>query len=79
MLTPFFVGAGETVTNFAQATSSNTAAYATFFHAMLANGVYLAPSQYEAMFVSLAHTDKVIEETIRASEVAFAAVAKNSR
>lgn len=77
MMTPFFLkNANDPVTNFAQATAGDTAAYATFFHAMLENGVYLAPSQYEAMFVSLAHTDKIIEETIRAAETAFAAVAK---
>ncbi|HSU67555.1 MAG TPA: glutamate-1-semialdehyde 2,1-aminomutase [Tepidisphaeraceae bacterium] len=79
MLTPFFVReSGHLVTNFAQATAGNTPAYATFFRAMLDNGVFLAPSQYEAMFVSLAHTDKVIEQTIRAAEVAFAAVAANA-
>ncbi len=76
MLTPFFVRtAGQAVTNFTQATSSDTASYATFFHAMLDNGVYLAPSQYEAMFVGLAHTDAIIEETIKAAENAFAIVA----
>jgi glutamate-1-semialdehyde 2,1-aminomutase len=75
MLTPFFVKQkGQTVTNFTEATGCDTASYAKFFHAMLDNGVYLAPSQFEAMFVSLAHTDAVIEETIRAAEQAFAAV-----
>jgi glutamate-1-semialdehyde 2,1-aminomutase len=74
MLTPFFTKTAHAVTNFAEATSSDTAAYATFFHAMLDNGVYLAPSQYEAMFVGTAHTDAVIEKTIRAAEKAFAAV-----
>jgi glutamate-1-semialdehyde 2,1-aminomutase len=77
MLTPFFVKRpGQPVTNFAEATSGDTAAYATFFHAMLQNGVLMAPSQYEAMFVSLAHTDSVIERTIHAAERAFEAVAK---
>jgi len=77
MLTPFFVKEqGKTVTNFAEATSGDTQAFAAFFHAMLDAGVYLAPSQYEAMFVSLAHTDKIIEQTIDAAEEAFGAVAK---
>jgi glutamate-1-semialdehyde 2,1-aminomutase len=77
MLTPFFrSAAGQNVTNFAEATASNTKAYATFFHAMLDNGVHLAPSQYEAMFVGLAHTDELIEQTITAAEKAFAAVAR---
>ena len=76
MLTPFFIKeAGQPVTNFAEATAGDTAAYATFFHAMLDNGVYLAPSQYEAMFVGLAHSDEAIAMTINAAEKAFAAVA----
>ena len=80
MLTPFFVrDAAQPVTNFAQATSGDTAAYATFFHAMLQNGVLLAPSQYEAMFVSLAHTDQVIERTLNAAERAFEAVAASRK
>ena len=75
MLTPFFVKEkGQHVTNFAEATSGKTGSYATFFHAMLSNGVMLAPSQYEAMFVGLAHTDRVIDETISVAEKAFAAV-----
>ncbi|HWE97669.1 MAG TPA: glutamate-1-semialdehyde 2,1-aminomutase [Tepidisphaeraceae bacterium] len=74
MLTPFFTKTAHAVTNFAEATSGDTAAYATFFHAMLDNGVYLAPSQYEAMFVGTAHTDAVIEKTIKAAEKAFVAV-----
>ncbi len=78
MLTPFFTKtAGQPVSNYADATSCDTAAYAIFFHAMLDNGIYLAPSQYEAMFVSLSHTDELVEETIRAAEKAFAAVAKS--
>lgn len=75
MLTPFFVRvASQPVTNYAQATACDTATYAKFFHAMLDQGVYLAPSQYEAMFVGLAHTEPIIEQTIDAAEKAFAAV-----
>ena len=80
MLTPFFVRqAGQSVANFADATSGDTAAFATFFHAMLDAGVYLAPSQYEAMFISLAHTDRTIAKTIDAAERAFKAVAERGR
>ncbi len=76
MLTPFFVKvSGTPVENYTQATASDTAAYATFFHAMLENGVMLPPSQYEAWFPGLAHTDSHIEQTIAAAEKAFAAVA----
>jgi glutamate-1-semialdehyde 2,1-aminomutase len=75
MLTPFFVtDHAANVTNFAEATAGDTKAYAVFFHAMLDNGVYLAPSQYEAMFVGLAHTDSHIEQTIKAAEKAMKAV-----
>ena len=75
MMTPFFVRhLGQAVTNFTEATGGDTGAYATFFHSMLENGIYLAPSQYEAMFVSLAHTDDVIDQTIKAAEIAFAKV-----
>ena len=51
--------------------SSDRALYGRFFHAMVNNGVYLAPSQFEAGFVSLAHTDDIIDETISASKRAF--------
>jgi glutamate-1-semialdehyde 2,1-aminomutase len=80
MLTPFFrKSPGQSVTNFDEAVASDTQAYARFFHAMLDHGVHLAPSQYEAMFVGLAHTDQIIEQTIRAAEKAFAVVAEPAR
>jgi glutamate-1-semialdehyde 2,1-aminomutase len=65
------------VANFAQATASDTSVYATFFHAMLTNGVMLAPSQYEAMFVGLSHSDRIIDETLVAAEKAFEIVAQH--
>ena len=64
MLTSFFTG--STVTDWPSAKTSDTALYAKFFQAMLAEGVYLAPSQFECAFVSLAHTDDLIEKTIEA-------------
>ena len=76
MLTPFFVPQGALVRNFIEATASNTSTFATFFHAMLANGVYLPPSQYEAWFVSWSHSDVDIEKTIDAARKAFAACAQ---
>ena len=45
--------------------------YGKFFHAMLDEGVYLAPSQFEAAFVSLAHTDEVIQQTLEAAHKAI--------
>ncbi len=60
------------VTDYASATRSDTCAYARFFHAMLKRGIYLAPSQYETMFVSLAHTEEQIARTIAAAAESFA-------
>jgi glutamate-1-semialdehyde 2,1-aminomutase len=75
MLTPFFIkNPGDAVTNFTQATSCDVSRYATFFHAMLDRGVMMAPSQFEAMFVSLAHTKDTIDETIAAAKEAFAVI-----
>ncbi|HEX2972596.1 MAG TPA: aminotransferase class III-fold pyridoxal phosphate-dependent enzyme, partial [Tepidisphaeraceae bacterium] len=80
MLTPFFVQqAGQSVTNFEEAVAGDVAAFATFFNAMLQNGVYLPPSQFEAWFVGLAHTDDAIDQTIEAARQAFAAVAASRR
>jgi glutamate-1-semialdehyde 2,1-aminomutase len=62
---------GQQVQNFADALSADTAQFAKFFHAMLARGVYLAPSQYEALFVGLAHTDEAIDQTIEAAAAAL--------
>jgi glutamate-1-semialdehyde 2,1-aminomutase len=54
----------ETVSDYAGAKKSDTKRYAAFFNAMLDRGVFLAPSQYEAMFVSAAHTDADIDHTV---------------
>lgn len=69
MWTTFFTA--EPVTNWATANKSNRELYGRFFHAMLDEGVYLAPSQFEAGFVSIAHTDEIIDQTIEASRKAF--------
>lgn len=70
----FFTDAGP-VTNFEQATACNQEQFKAFFHAMLDRGVYLAPSAFEAGFVSAAHGDAEIEATLDAAAQAFAAVA----
>ncbi len=59
------------VKNYQDALTSNTEAYAVFFRKMLEQGVYLAPSQFEVAFMSTAHTDEDIENTIKAAEIAF--------
>jgi len=74
MLTPYFVKTGTSVGNFAQATACDTDAYAKFFHAMLGEGVFLAPSQFEAMFVGLAHGQEYIDRTIGAAKKAMDAI-----
>jgi glutamate-1-semialdehyde 2,1-aminomutase len=64
------------VTDYASACRSDTERYKRFFHAMLDRGVYLAPSQYEVMFISIAHTDDQIDQTIGAAREAFAALSR---
>ncbi len=66
----FFTDA-ERVTNFAQATACDQARFKAFFHAMLERGVYLAPSAFEAGFVSSAHGPEEIDATIEAAAGAF--------
>jgi glutamate-1-semialdehyde 2,1-aminomutase len=65
MWTGFFTD--EPVIDWNSANKCNRQMYGKFFHAMLNEGVYLAPSQFEAAFVSLAHTDDLIEQTIAAA------------
>ncbi|MCB6182736.1 glutamate-1-semialdehyde 2,1-aminomutase [Leeia sp. TBRC 13508] len=60
--------------NFAEVTKSDIARFNAFFHAMLDEGVYLAPSAYEAGFVSIVHDDAIIDETIAAAGRAFSKV-----
>jgi glutamate-1-semialdehyde 2,1-aminomutase len=62
---------GEKVVDYASAKRCDSNRYALFFQAMLQNGVYLAPSPFEAAFVSLAHSEQDIERTIEAAEAAF--------
>jgi glutamate-1-semialdehyde 2,1-aminomutase len=69
MLTSFF--AQEPVVDWNSAKKADTKRYGLFFHGMLEQGIYLAPSQFEAVFLSTAHTSADIEKTIRAARVAF--------
>ncbi len=61
----------EKVETFAQATACDTAFFNRFFHGMLTRGVYLAPSAFEAGFVSIAHDDRVIADTTAAAREAL--------
>ena len=69
----FFTDA-EQVTNFAQATACDQERFKRFFHAMLRRGIYLAPSAFEAGFVSSAHSAAEINATIEAAGEAFAEI-----
>ncbi len=68
-MTNFFVDAP--VTDFQSAMRADTDRYGAFFRHMLAAGIYLAPSQFEAMFVSAAHSDADLARTLEATESAF--------
>ena len=59
------------VTDYESAKKSDTVAFGKFFLAMLEEGIYLAPSQFEAIFLSIAHKEEHIEKTIRAANKAF--------
>ncbi len=59
------------VTDWTTASKSDRQMYGRYFHAMLDQGVYLAPSQFEAAFVGIAHTDEIIDQTIAAAANAF--------
>jgi glutamate-1-semialdehyde 2,1-aminomutase len=72
MFTVFFTP--NEVTDYASARQADTKQHAHFFHALLEAGVYFPPSQFEATFVSDAHTDADLETTIAAAEAAFQAL-----
>jgi glutamate-1-semialdehyde 2,1-aminomutase len=74
MLTIFFTAAP--VTDAASARRSSTRRFGVFFHALLENGVYFPPSQFESAFLSTAHSEADLELTLRAAKLAFAAAAK---
>jgi len=65
LVTPFFTSAP--VHDYESALRSNTKAYAAFFQGMLKRGIYPPPSQFEAWFLSAAHTDADVARTIRAA------------
>jgi glutamate-1-semialdehyde 2,1-aminomutase len=69
MMSAFFTK--EPVVDYASAKQSNTQAYSKFFHRMLNEGIYLAPSQFEAAFLSTAHTAADIEKTLAAARAAL--------
>jgi glutamate-1-semialdehyde 2,1-aminomutase len=75
-LAGLWFGEGEAPTNFAEAKQTDERAFATFFHAMLGEGVALAPGAYEALFVGLGHTDDVLDAVAEAAGRAAVATVK---
>ncbi|WP_170007835.1 glutamate-1-semialdehyde 2,1-aminomutase [Bacillus fonticola] len=71
----FFFNEGP-VTNFDQARRSNLDLFSSYYRAMIEEGIFLPPSQFEGMFLSTAHTDEDIEQTIEAARHAFAKISK---
>ena len=69
LVAPFFTP--DSVESFTGAAKSDLKKYAAYFEKMLARGIYLAPAQFEAMFLSFAHTDEDIEKTIQAAKDVF--------
>jgi len=74
LLTPFFTA--TPVRDYQSALAANTQAYGTFFRGMLKRGVYPPPSQFEAWFLSAAHTDSHVRKTIAAARGAMKDVAR---
>jgi glutamate-1-semialdehyde 2,1-aminomutase len=77
MMTTFFTD--REVVDWATAKTADTKRYAAFFRTMLEQGVSLAPSQFEAAFVSAAHTAEEIDRTLAAARAAFRAAALGDR
>lgn len=74
----FFVKGDETATpkNFDEVTECDIAAFNTFFHGMLDRGIYLAPSAYEAGFMSIKHSQEDLDASIQAADAVLAAMVK---
>ena len=76
MITPFFSPDGAPVHNYADALRCDQVAFSKFFQVLLDEGVLIPPSQFEAWFVSAAHSEKDIEKTVALAEKAMRAVAE---
>jgi len=73
MMTAFFTEAKQ-VTSFDEAMTSDTGKYAVYFKNAVENGLYIAPSQFECLFISMAHTEKDLEKLIKGNRKALEAV-----
>lgn len=72
-----FFNKNSKVKTFKEVMESNNESFQVYFHEMLNNGVYLAPSMYEAGFISMAHTEEEIEKTLDAASLAFEVIKTN--
>lgn len=72
-----FFSEREKISHFSDVMQCNTERFNQFFHSMLASGINLAPSSFEAGFISAAHTDEDINNTIAAADKAFASIASS--
>ena len=70
----FFFTAANPVTSFNQVMNADTKQFNQFFNSMLASGINLAPSPFESGFVSSAHIDDDLQQTLEAAEIAFASI-----
>ena len=73
MMTAFFTDKDQ-VTSFDEAMASDTKKYAAYFREALNNGLYIAPSQFECLFVSMAHTQEDLEKLVAGNRKALEAV-----
>ncbi|NGP45500.1 glutamate-1-semialdehyde 2,1-aminomutase [Bacillaceae bacterium SIJ1] len=64
----------QPVVDFATSSASNVDAFSQYYRAMIANGIFMPPSQFEGMFLSTAHTEEDIDKTVDAARQAFAAI-----
>lgn len=69
-----FFNEAETITNYAQVMKSDTERFKQFFHGMLEDGIYLAPSAFEAAFISAAHGEQNVESTLQVSIKVFGSI-----
>jgi len=77
MLTPFFTD--RPVFDYSSAKTASEGRYALFFWKMLEEGIYLPPSQYEAIFISVAHGEELLRKTLEASYLAFKEIKKQNK
>ena len=71
----FFFTEAKRVTGFADVQKCDLERFRSFFHGMLDRGIYLAPSAFEAGFLSITHDEAVIDETLAAMDATFASMA----